>query len=62
MFLYRSHECIGYAELEQPWKYMPTCLYAVEAFIHAEALRNKFDHVIKMAKVNPKCHSFEQIW
>ena len=25
MVLYRSPECVGYAELEQPWKYMTIC-------------------------------------
>ena len=33
--------------------------YAVYAFTHAEVLRNKFDHVIKMGKVNP-VSSYEQ--
>ena len=38
-----------------------TWLYAVYAFIHAEALGNKFEHVIKLVKDNP-VSSFEQIW
>ena len=55
LVLYRSPECIGYAE--QACKYMTICCIR---FPHAEALGNKFGHVIKMVKVNP-VSSFEQI-
>ena len=56
--LYRTPECIGYAELEQAWKYMAICCIT---FTPAEALRSKFDHLIKKLKVNP-VSSFEHIW
>ena len=51
--LYHSTDCIGYgyAEVEHG------CIN----FDHAEALGNKFEHGIKMVKVNP-VSSVEQIW
>ena len=56
MVLYRSSECIGYAELEQDWNKTIICCIA---FTHV--LGNKFDHVIEMGKVNP-VSTFEQVW
>ena len=38
MVVYGSPECIGYAELEQAWKYMTICCIKL---IHAESLGNK---------------------
>ena len=51
LVLYRSPECWGYAELEQTWKYKSTRCCA--------SIRNTFDPVIKMVKVNPGS-SFEK--
>ena len=55
MVLYRSPECIAYAKLEQAWKYTEIHDYMLYK------LSPKFDHVIKMVKVNP-VSSLEQIW
>ena len=46
-----SPECGGYAELEQTWKYKsPQCSISCHPY---RSIRNKFDPVIKMVKVNP---------
>ena len=39
LVLYRSPECIEYAELEQAWKYMT--IYAVEAFHPRRSIRKQ---------------------
>ena len=47
----------GYAELEQTWKYKSTqCSIRCHPY---RSIRNKFDPVIKMVKVNPRS-SFEK--
>ena len=57
LVLYRSPECWGYAELEQTWKYKSTqCSISYYPY---RSIRNKFDTVIKMVKVNPGS-SFEK--
>ena len=56
--LYCSAECIGYAGLEQAWKYMTICCIS---FHPCRRIRKQFDHVIKMVRVN-LVSSFEQIW
>ena len=57
LVLYRSPECWGYAELEQTWKYKSTQC-SISSHPH-RSIRNKFDPVIKMVKVNPRS-SFEK--
>ena len=58
MVLYRSYECIGYAELEQSWKSMTIMLYKLSPMQkHYET--NLTCH--KKGHVNP-VSSFEQIW
>ena len=51
LVLYRSPEYIGYAELEQAWKYMIMCCISFE-----KALGNKFDHIIKMKRSTQRHH------
>ena len=57
LVLYRSPECWGYAELEQTWKYKSSqCCVSC----HPDgSIRNTFDPVIKMVKVN-RGPSFEK--
>ena len=51
LVLYRSPECLGYAEIEQTWKYKSTqCAISCHPY---RSIKNKFDPVIKMVKVNP---------
>ena len=49
MILHRSSECIGYAELEQAWKYMTIRCISFHP-------GNKFDHVIKKWSRSTQCH------
>ena len=57
LVLYRSPECWGYAELEQTSKYKSTqCSISCHPY---RSIRNKFDPVIKIVKVNPGS-SFEK--
>ena len=57
LVLYHSPECGGYAELEQTWKYKSTqCSISSHPYRN---IRNKFDPVIKMVKVN-QGSSFEK--
>ena len=51
LVLYHSPEGWGYAELEPTWKYKSNqCSISCQPY---RSIRNKFDPVIKMVKVNP---------
>ena len=59
LVLYRSPECIGYAELEQAWKYMTVCC------VSFDPCRSISEHIWPYHKNGTQCHhlnKFGSIW